>query len=552
MDLAAVERAYGELLAAFGDLVVAETRGEPVHPADGSIVTLRRRYRARRRTVEAALAGLPVSDEATDPDDARALEVMRGVLPWFDEIEPPPARRGGSIADAPTDSVAVGESRARAALYRRFGRAAASIEFGDERLDRLTVLGRLGTEPDPAVRQALFRSLESVWRAVDGGGRAKSPLQRLAPPVVERWRIAGSPIEANAQSLGLAPGSLDGMLREMLSTWRDVMGPGRMEPWDYWYALGGAPRRLNVRIPQSALMAINASYLRSLGADPDSLGISYDVIPRPGRPVVPGAFTIGMGAWAEDQPMSGPWTPRPPWVFATYATGGLGNLLELLHESGHALHAAATRARPGLLELPVDDTAYAEGMADFLGWDATEPAWQRRWLGDAAEPRSAVLDRYGGVMLDVCWALFELELYREPDQRPNDIWTRITTDGLGIEPHPEWSWWAMRGQLIDSPGYLANYALSAVIAAALRARLLELRGPWWDGDPDWFPFVAGRLFQPGASRPPAALLEAFLGRPLTVEPLLADLRRGVADESAADAAADAEAPRAAGQSARNA
>ena len=100
------------------------------------------------------------------------------------------------------------------------------------------------------------------------------------------------------------------------------------------------------------------------------------------------------------------------------------------------------------------------------------------------------LGRYGAVMLDVCWALFEIELHRHPDRRPNDVWTEITTDGLGVEPHPEWSWWAIRGQLIDSPGYMANYALSAIVAAAVRARILAVRGPWWAGDPGWFGFVA--------------------------------------------------------------
>jgi len=37
--------------------------------------------------------------------------------------------------------------------------------------------------------------------------------------------------------------------------------------------------------------------------------------------------------------------------------------------------------------------------------------------------------------------------------------------------------------------------------------------------------MADALFVPGSSRPPAALLNAFLGGPLTAEPLLADLRR---------------------------
>jgi hypothetical protein len=60
----------------------------------------------------------------------------------------------------------------------------------------------------------------------------------------------------------------------------------------------------------------------------------------------------------------------------------------------------------------------------------------------------------------------------------------------------------------------------------VRARVLELRGPWFTGDPGWYGFLSERLFAAGASRPPADLLEDFLGGPLTAEPLLADLGRG--------------------------
>jgi hypothetical protein len=73
---------------------------------------------------------------------------------------------------------------------------------------------------------------------------------------------------------------------------------------------------------------------------------------------------------------------------------------------------------------------------------------------------------------------------------------------------------------------MANYAFSAIIAAAVRARILADRGPWFEGDPGWYRFVADGLFVAGASRTPAELLGAFLGGPLTAEPLLADLRRG--------------------------
>ena len=527
MDIAAVEQSFGELLAALGDVVVARTRGAPADPARGSTTSLARRYRGRRRRFAELLA--QVDDDALDVEDARALANMRGSLEWIDSMEPTPGLpaigSAGREAGAPSvEEPAV--ARARAALIRRYGEAASAIRVGAETLHRLTVLARLATEPDPAKRRALFEALAPVWRTVDGDGRDASPYRRLLRSSAERWRIAGSPIEANAASVGLSPEAFEPLLHDILAAWRTVLGPGRIEPWDYRYAVGAASRRLDRLVTADRLLGLNRDYLRSLGADPDALGIRYDVLPRPGRPPIPVAFTLGMGGRAADQRgPAGPWTPRPPWVFATYETGGLGNLVELLHESGHAIHASAIRTRPAFLESTEADTAYLEGVADVLGWDATEPAWQRRWLGASAATDEAVLDRYGAVMLDICWALFEIELHRRPDRRPNDVWTEITADGLGIEPHPEWSWWAMRGQLIDGPGYMANYALAALIAAAVRARIADVRGPWWDGDPGWYGFVADALLVAGASRTPADLLETFLGGPLTAEPLLADLRR---------------------------
>jgi len=521
MDIALVERSFGELLAAFGDLTVARSRGAPADPAAGSTTSLVRRYRARRRAFAVAI------DELTAPFagvDSRAATNMRSTLEWLDELEPTPGVGAATGRESDVDGALV-LSRARAALYRRYGQAAASIRVGPVTMDRPTVLTRLATEPDATVRRALFQALAPVWRAVDGDGGDASPYRRLLQSSAERWRSHGSPIEANAVALGMPPGSVEGTLHTILAAWRTVSWPGRVEPWDYHHAVGAAAHRLDRLVPADRLLDLNRRYVAALGADPDRLGIVYDVMPRPGRPLIPVAFTLGMGGWAADQPANGPWTPRPPWVFATYAEGGIGNLAELLHESGHAIHLAAVRTRPAFLEWAPEDTAFLEGTADVLGWDADEPAWQRHWLGEAAEPHEALLGRYGGVMLDVCWALFEMELHRHPRRRPNDVWTEITTDGLGIVPHPEWSWWAVRGQLIDGPGYMANYALSAIMAAAVRERILAVRGPWLAGDPGWYRFVSDSLFEAGASRTPADLLGTLLGVPLTAGPLLSDLSR---------------------------
>ncbi|MFL5674546.1 MAG: hypothetical protein ACJ779_06045 [Chloroflexota bacterium] len=510
MDIAAVEQSFEDLLAAFGDLVVARTRGD-APGAPRTVPVLVRRYRARRRAFATAFAEVDAS--RLRGEDVRAAENMRGTVAWLDDLEPTP----GAAATASVSHDA-SVRRLRASVVRRYGAAAAAITVGAERMDRLTVLARLATEPDAATRRALFLALETVWRSVDGDGGNASPYRALLRASAARWSAEGSPIEANATSLGLPEGSIEGTLHEILASWRALVGPDRVEPWDYWYTVGGAARQLEPLISAVGMVAANHAYLASLGADPDALGISYDVVSRRGRPLVPVAFTIGMGV------RDG--IARPPWVFATYEVGSLGNLVELLHESGHALHYAAIRARPAFAEWTDGETAFLEGTADVVGWDATEPDWQRRWLGAAADRRAALLDRYGAVMLDVAWALFELELHRHPDRRPNDVWTELTTDGLGIEPHPEWSWWAMRGQLVEQPGYMANYALSPIVAAAIRARTLEVRGSWMTGDPGWYAFMSERLFAAGASRAPRDLLETFLGEPLTARPLLDDLRAG--------------------------
>ena len=380
------------------------------------------------------------------------------------------------------------------------------MQVGSQTMDRLSAQNRLATEPDPARRRAVFDAMEPIWRAVDGDGGPSSPYRTLLRSSAARWARDGSPVEAAATALGLASGSIETTLRDALAAWRSVLEPGLVEPWDYGFATGALDRRLGGRVTHAQLRIINDEHLRGLGADPTVLRIAYDVDPRPGRPTIPTAFTIArdFGRVGHD----GSWRPATPWVFATYAEGGLGNLEELLHESGHALHYAAIRARPALFEPLVADGGLVEAFADLLGWDVHEPAFQARFLGAAADARACRLGRYGGVMLDVCWALFEVELHRDPERSPNEVWAELTETGLGIVPHPELSWWATRGQLIDGPGYMANYALSALVTAAIRARIRDIRGDWFGngGDPGWYEFVADGLLRFGASRPAADVL----------------------------------------------
>jgi Zn-dependent M32 family carboxypeptidase len=83
----------------------------------------------------------------------------------------------------------------------------------------------------------------------------------------------------------------------------------------------------------------------------------------------------------------------------------------------------------------------------------------------------------------------------------------------------------MRGQLVDGPGYMLNYALGAFLTAQLRARIRELRGSWTEGDEGWYAWVREALFRWGQERPTSELVEEFLEDLSARKALLADLGR---------------------------
>ena len=223
------------------------------------------------------------------------------------------------------------------------------------------------------------------------------------------------------------------------------------------------------------MVQLNEEVYRALGVDLRAIRVHYDLDPREGK--TPVAFTTFGGR-----------APIEPWVFATYRSGGLDNLNELLHETGHAAHIAAIRTRPAFADWP-DSDPFTEAVADFVALDVYEPAWQQRWLGDSMPLADGLRARYSGIVLDVAWALLELRMLRDPGMDPNEVWTALTRDYLRIRPHPELSWWAMRGQLVDEPGYMMNYAAGAILIAAIRARTVELHGPFAAGDSTWYGWI---------------------------------------------------------------
>jgi hypothetical protein len=435
-----------------------------------------------------------------------------------------PETVGAPAADCGYDASAVAATRKgldslRQRVYACYSWAQSHVVFQGDTLDRLTILSAMGRSDEPDRRRQLFLALDPVWRSVNRSNEPASPYRRLIGEEVRLRKVGDSPAAEQARASGVPPDSLEGWLVGLLSTWRGVNPDSLLEPWDWYYITGRASRVLSSRISRERLTELNQRIYRSLGADVKALRVQYDLAPRPGK--TPVAYTT---FGARPRLSNGRWHPGEPWVFATYRTGGLDNLNELLHETGHAVHLAAIHTRPAYADWP-DSDPFTEAVADFVALDVYEPVWQQRWLGDSVPLADGLRGRYGGIMLDVAWALFEVRMLRDPRADPNEVWTALTRDYLRIRPHPELSWWAMRAQLIDAPGYMMNYAAGAILIAAIRARTRELHGPFIAGDSTWYRWMAPRLYRFGLERPTREVIEEFLGGPVTPAAIRADMRR---------------------------
>ncbi|MGN6390649.1 MAG: hypothetical protein ACTHM9_00180 [Gemmatimonadales bacterium] len=477
----------------------------------GRVADLAARFNQLRVRLRPALA--EVDSAALDSLDARAVGTMRAALAR--DLDAVTARSSDTATVAP--SCGGGHTPAtldslRTWIYACYGWAQSHVVVGPDTLDRLSVLGLVTTTDDARRRRSLFLALDPVWRSINASNQPTSPYRRLiALEARARGKSLGT-ASAQIAASGIPADSLEPWLEAVLRAWRHASPDTLMEPWDWLHENGRVSRALSPRIPLERLAGLDADVFRSLGADVRALRVHFDLAPRAGKDPV--AFsTFGARSPVIE-----------PWVFATYRTGGLDNLNELLHETGHAIHLAAIRTRPAFRDWP-DSDPFTEAVADVVALDVYEPAWQVRWLGDSVPLAEGLRGRYGGIVLDVAWALFERRMLRHPEADPNEVWATLTGEYLGIRPHPELSWWAMRGQLVDAPGYMMNYAAGALLIAAIRERIRERHGPFVTGDTTWYAWLAPRLYRYGLERATRTVVQDFLGGPVGPGPLLRDLAR---------------------------
>jgi hypothetical protein len=461
------------------------------------------------------LAGLR-SATARSAEDRRALEVMHAAVA-DSAASPESLAPSARCADATRTEQPL--RKLQQALYACFSELGNHLQFEGATLTRVAALEQLARIAEPQRRRALFMAFVPLWQALNGNNEAGSPYRRMITRAATGAHGHGSAVDAAARTLGVPVSELEEWLQRVLQKWSAVNEGAPLEPWDYRYEAGAAERQLAPAIPLSALETLSARYYRDLGLDLAAARVLYDLEPRADK--APLAYTdyVRRGRTLD----TGAWQPTLVRVSASYGEGGLGPLVELVHEDGHAAHMLALRTRPAFMDL--GDAVFYEAFADVPAWSVYEPQWQQRYLGQSAPEVASFRAHYAAVMLDLAWALFDCRMLRQSDPDPNRIWTEITARYLRIKPHPKLAWWAMRVQLVDAPGYMVNYGVGAIITADIRQRIVHEIGPFDAGNPRWFGWLQQRLLGSGERYPTADLLRTFLGRAVSPQPLLDQLER---------------------------
>ena len=510
-ELARTEQAYADFNDATGAIGLIDS-GYTARHGGRDRDSWARELDQRRNEVRAGVDQLRARELTAL--DRRAMELMAAaVTPTDSSAGLATVARCADAGQAALAYTALSES-----LYACFDELGNNLDFEGQRLTRVGAFDLLARIPEPGRRKELFHAFVPLWRAINGDGGAESPYRRLIAMAAAEARVNGSAIDEAARTLGISTHMVEEWLVRILDAWRIASGGPAVEPWDYRHAGGAAERELGDLVPLDQLQVLSARYYADLGANLAAMNVIYDLTPRPGKAPLAYADFVSRGRLVE-----GTWQPTVARVSANYARGGFGVLNELVHEEGHVVHIMAMRTRPAFMDW--GDSLFVEAFADVPSWSMYDPAWQKRYLGRSSSTATSLRSLYSSVMLDVAWALFEHRMLREPASDPNLVWTEITSRYLNVVPHPELAWWAVRVQLVGSPGYMVNYGLGAVLTADLRERVRTELGPFATGDPRWYGWVGERLLQAGAEQDTATLLRGFLGRAVTPDALIGDIRR---------------------------
>jgi peptidyl-dipeptidase A len=159
-------------------------------------------------------------------------------------------------------------------------------------------------------------------------------------------------------------------------------------------------------------------------------------------------------------------------------TDSFGGLTEIMHLGGHAAHYThISEEIPYLLQSP--NLIVAEGVARYF----ENLAYDRKWLGEVM-PLDEKTGKEVGLIMQHFWEVdrlfrirkqmvtadFEREIYSDPEQDLDYLWSELNFKYLGIRYPDEKGacFWATEKYLTSLPCYIQNHILADIVAAQLK------------------------------------------------------------------------------------
>jgi hypothetical protein len=381
----------------------------------------------------------------------------------------------------------------------------------------LTALtGLIDSSADRSLREEAFRARPQV------AAHTQAAIVRALSLIDSIGRQQGF---ANGAASGLANSSLEPrQVLQDLNTFEQATRPAylailaqvkadlridRVEPWDIDYWLRQQERLAGSNAwPKEKGLERLRDLMRGIGFAFDSLPIDIKIWEVP-----TGGITFPV---------------RPPFEARLLSNPFDGSQFYnvLFHEYGHAVNATLMRPDLPIVFLRGDETPLGEGLAETMGYYATDRHWLERAAGVSAS-EAARLERVG-IMQQLLWlrrtialnAYAEISQYLDRRANLDSLYAATYQRFVGVALPPG-NWFATRDMFATGPLYFQSYLYANMIAAQLRE---AMRREFGVEDLTAEPRVAGWLtthfYAPGASIPWPEKVRRATGRPLSSDALV--------------------------------
>lgn len=178
-----------------------------------------------------------------------------------------------------------------------------------------------------------------------------------------------------------------------------------------------------------------------------------------------------------------------------------------LHELGHGLQWMKTSVNYPILEgyewnLGHGGTPFYEGMAEVLANFCREPLWYKKYskLTDEQIKDRTTVDKYA-MAFTLRFTLFnfltEVEIYRNPDADPSEIYAELYARFLMLEEPPFRKLSLVNTMYVDYPCYLHNYMMADVIGWQVHQALKREFGEEYIFNKNTGKFLVDKLYKDG-------------------------------------------------------